>query len=106
MFERVTVGTLLQVEREIHRLVNPMKLIDFNDRRAADDPYMRQKLAQLHIECQAIRHGSLRRMTRRLRRLPRGPEGLDGQDVVVRTILHHPKLDRAMSSGRYDRPSA
>jgi len=38
MFEWVTVGTLLQVEREIHRLVNLMKLIDFNDRRGADDP--------------------------------------------------------------------
>ncbi|MFZ0888913.1 MAG: hypothetical protein WA005_10710 [Candidatus Binataceae bacterium] len=93
MFERVTVGTLLQVEREIHRLVNPMKLIDFNDRRAADDPYMRQKLAQLHIECQAIRHGSLRRMTRRLRRLPRGPEGstvrmwLSAPSCITRSLI-------------------
>ena len=45
MFERVTVGTMRRVEREIHRLVNLMEPIDFNDRLAADSPYVRQKVA-------------------------------------------------------------
>ncbi len=72
MFERVTVGALLQVEKEAARLRALLQGADAARLRDAD---VRQKLAQFHIECQAIRLSSLRQLTRRLRGLPPGPEG-------------------------------
>jgi alkylation response protein AidB-like acyl-CoA dehydrogenase len=72
MFERVTVGALLQVEKEAARL---RALLHGTGPALLSDADVRQKLAQFHIECQAIRLSSLRQLTRRLRGLPPGPEG-------------------------------
>jgi alkylation response protein AidB-like acyl-CoA dehydrogenase len=73
MFERVTVGALLQVEKEAARLRSLVS--NASDSASVHDPAVRQQLAQFHIECQAIRLSSLRHLTRRLRGLPPGPEG-------------------------------
>ncbi len=72
MFERVTVGALLQVEKEAARL---RTLLQSTNAALVRDPSIRQRLAQFHIECEAIRLSSLRQLTRRLRGLPPGPEG-------------------------------
>jgi alkylation response protein AidB-like acyl-CoA dehydrogenase len=75
MFERVTVGALLQIEREIARLRELMRRPDPSGRRRADDPYARQRFIEFHIDCQAARYNSLRSLTRRLKGQPPGPEG-------------------------------
>jgi len=46
-----------------------------NGRRASEDPIVRQKLAQAHIESEALRLTSLRHLTTQLKGNPPGPEG-------------------------------
>ncbi|HYA34398.1 MAG TPA: acyl-CoA dehydrogenase family protein [Candidatus Binataceae bacterium] len=75
MFERVTVGALLQIEREMARLRDLLKRADSSGRRPADDPYVRNKCAQFESDCQAARYSSLRSLSRRLKGQPPGPEG-------------------------------
>jgi alkylation response protein AidB-like acyl-CoA dehydrogenase len=75
MFERVSIGSLLQVEREMAQLLDLVRAISRNGLPAGRDPDVRQQVAQFHVECQAIRYSSLRQLTRRLRGLPPGPEG-------------------------------
>jgi alkylation response protein AidB-like acyl-CoA dehydrogenase len=75
MFERVTVGALLQIEREVARLRELLARHDPSGKRPADDAGVRQRFAQLQSECQAARHSSLRSLTRRLKGQPPGPEG-------------------------------
>lgn len=75
MFERVTVGTLLQIEREVARVRELLKRPLASGARPADDPRVRQKFAQFESDCQAARYSSLRSLTRRLKGQPPGPEG-------------------------------
>ncbi|HKN00314.1 MAG TPA: acyl-CoA dehydrogenase family protein [Candidatus Binataceae bacterium] len=75
MFERVTVGALLQIEREAGRVRELLKQPDPSGNRPADDPSVRQRFAQLESDCQAARYSSLRSLTRRLKGQPPGPEG-------------------------------
>jgi len=75
MFERVTVGALLQIEREMGRLRDLLKRADSSGRRPVDDPYVRNKFAQFESDCQAARYSSLRSLSRRLKGQPPGPEG-------------------------------
>ncbi len=75
MFERVTVGALLQIEREVSRLRDLLSRPDASGCRPADDPYVRQRFAEIHSDCQAARYSSLRSLTRRLKGQPPGPEG-------------------------------
>ena len=72
MFERITVGALLQIEREAERLRELLTRPDASGQRPADDPSVRQRFAHIHTECQAARYSSLRSLTRRLKGQPTG----------------------------------
>jgi alkylation response protein AidB-like acyl-CoA dehydrogenase len=43
--------------------------------RASDDPRVRQRLAQLHVDAEALRYTTLRMLTKLIRGEPAGPEG-------------------------------
>lgn len=75
MFERVTIGSLLQVERELKRLIELVHRLELSGRPAAAEPWVRQRLVQFQIETAATRYSSLRQLTRRLKGRPPGPEG-------------------------------
>jgi alkylation response protein AidB-like acyl-CoA dehydrogenase len=87
MFERITVGALLQIEREAERLRGMLTRLDASGRRPADDPTVRQRFAQIQSECQAARYSSLRSLTRRLKGQPPGPEGSIAKLFRTETML-------------------
>jgi alkylation response protein AidB-like acyl-CoA dehydrogenase len=87
MYERAAGGGRGQ-ERQLARLLALARGIERDGRPAWDDPRVRQSLAQLAIECEALRLTRLRSLTRRLRGEPPGPEGsilkLFGSELGVR----------------------
>ena len=87
MFERITVGALLQIEREAERLRELLNRPDASGRRPADDPSVRQRFAQIQTECQAASYSSLRSLTRRLKGQPPGPEGSIAKLFRTETML-------------------
>ena len=87
MFERITVGALLQIEREAERLRELLTRPDASGQRPADDPSVRQRFAQIQTECQAARYSSLRSLTRRLKGQPPGPEGSIAKLFRTETML-------------------
>jgi len=87
MFERITVGALLQIEREAERLRELLIRQDASGRRPADDASTRQRFAQIQTECQAARYSSLRSLTRRLKGQPPGPEGCIAKLFRTETML-------------------
>jgi alkylation response protein AidB-like acyl-CoA dehydrogenase len=87
MFERITVGALLQIEREAERLRELLTRRDASGRRPADDASTRQRFAQIQTECQAARYSSLRSLTRRLKGQPPGPEGSIAKLFRTETML-------------------
>jgi alkylation response protein AidB-like acyl-CoA dehydrogenase len=87
MFERVTVGALLQIEREAGRLRELLTRRNASGQRPADDPSVRQRFAQMQTECQAARYSSLRSLTRRLKGQPPGPEGSIAKLFRTETML-------------------
>ena len=72
MHERATTSILAQANVQVL-----MKdLIDLaREQGRSDDPVVRQRLAQLYIESEAIKGFGYRNLTKRLRGLPPGPEG-------------------------------
>jgi alkylation response protein AidB-like acyl-CoA dehydrogenase len=87
MFERANFGIVYQLEPMLRRLAVLAKRIDVNGRTAAEDTAVRQKLAQLHIETQAIKLNGFRQLTRQLRGDPPGPEGSIGKLAASETNL-------------------
>lgn len=71
MHERATLGVSLQVRSRIAF----DDLVTLVHAGGGDDPLLRQKLAQLHIETEAMRFNGYRGLTRMLRGEPPGPEG-------------------------------
>jgi len=77
MYERAT----LTFQRQLQSKVALEEMIKFaretkkNGRPASKDPIVRQKLAQAHIESEALRLTSLRHLTTQLKGNPPGPEG-------------------------------
>jgi alkylation response protein AidB-like acyl-CoA dehydrogenase len=73
---------------QVERLLALAKSLDHDGRPAWDDPTVRQKLAQLAIDCEAFKYTRLRGLTRQLRGEPPGPEGsilkLTGSELGVR----------------------
>ena len=63
-------GHVLQVER----LAALARRIMFNGRPAREDEWVRQRLAQLKIECEALKYAGFRALTRQIKGLPPGPE--------------------------------
>ena len=60
-------------ERQLARLIALARSVERDGRPAWDDPRVRQSLAQLAIDCEALRLTRLRSLTRRLRGEPPGP---------------------------------
>src|SRR5262245_17554156 len=87
MYERAGGGGRGQ-ERQLARLLTLARQVERDGRPAWEDPRVRQSLAQLAIECEALRLTRLRSLTRRLRGDPPGPEGsilkLFGSELGVR----------------------
>jgi len=87
MYERAAGGGRGH-ERQLARLLALARSVEREGGPAWDDPRVRQSLAQLAIECEALRLTRMRSLTRRLRGEPPGPEGsilkLFGSELGVR----------------------
>ena len=75
--ERATLGAGMQVafRRQFDRLVDLSHTIERNGRPAAEDPVMRQKLAQSYVEIEIMRLNQMRAITRINQSGLPGPEG-------------------------------
>jgi alkylation response protein AidB-like acyl-CoA dehydrogenase len=87
MYERHAAGARGQAA-QVARLIALARTLPRDGRAAWDDPWMRQRLAQLVIECEALKYTRLRSLTRQLRGEPPGPEGsvlkVSGSELGVR----------------------
>jgi alkylation response protein AidB-like acyl-CoA dehydrogenase len=75
--ERATLGAGMQVafRRQFDRLVDLSHTIERNGRPAAEDPVMRQKLAQSYVDIEIMRLNQMRAITRISQSGVPGPEG-------------------------------
>jgi alkylation response protein AidB-like acyl-CoA dehydrogenase len=75
-------------DAQIARLIELARRVEIDGRPAREDPRVRQRLAQLTIEGEALKYTRLRSLTRQLRGEPPGPEGsvlkLSGSELGVR----------------------
>ncbi len=73
---------------QVRRLAELAKRVEIDGRPAWDHEWVRQRLAQFMIECEAARYTRLRTLTRRLKGQPPGPEGsvlkLSGSELGVK----------------------
>jgi len=77
MHERATLGAGMQItfQRQFDRLVELSHTIQRNGHMAAEDPVMRQKLAQSYIDIEIMRLNQMRAITRINQKGVPGPEG-------------------------------
>src|SRR3984885_15263330 len=77
MHERATLGAGMQIvfKRQFDRLVQLSHTIQRNGHTAAEDPVMRQKLAQSYVEIEIMRLNQMRAITRINQKGVPGPEG-------------------------------
>jgi alkylation response protein AidB-like acyl-CoA dehydrogenase len=75
MFERGVGGGGQPLIGVIDELVDLARRIQRGGRSAWDDGSVRQRIADLKCEAEALKYTNLRQLTRRLRGLPPGPEG-------------------------------
>ena len=87
MYERHAAGARGHTA-QVARLVALAKRVPIDGRPAWEHPWMRQRLAQLAIDCEAFKYTRFRSLTRQLRGEPPGPEGsilkLTGSELGVR----------------------
>jgi len=87
MFERAGAGGGGH-SSQVRRLAELAKVVSINGRVAWEHEWVRQRLAQFMIECEAAHYTKLRGLTRRLKGQPPGPEGsilkLFGSELGVR----------------------
>jgi alkylation response protein AidB-like acyl-CoA dehydrogenase len=81
MFERAT-GHDRSLFRQINQLIEVAKRTPRNGGAAWDDTGIRQELAQLALEAEAIRYNSYRQLTRQLKGLPPRRGKLDDEAVL------------------------
>ena len=91
MYERLALGFGLQVRLRItlESLVDMAKRMEKNGRAITKDPVMRQKLAALWIDTEALKYTGARAVTKLLRGELPGPEASTGKMGWVET---HQKL--------------
>ncbi len=77
MHERATLGAGMQItfKRQFDRLVELSHTIQRNGHPAAEDPVMRQKLAQSYVDIEIMRLNQMRAITRINQNGVPGPEG-------------------------------
>jgi alkylation response protein AidB-like acyl-CoA dehydrogenase len=87
MYERHSAGGRNHAA-QIARLVRLARRVAIDGTPAWERPWIRQRLAQLAIDCEALKYTRLRSLTRQLRGEPPGPEGsilkLTGSELGVR----------------------
>ncbi|MBI2162193.1 MAG: acyl-CoA dehydrogenase family protein [Candidatus Rokubacteria bacterium] len=87
MYERHVAGSRGHAG-QVARLIALAKRVTVDGRPAWEHPWIRQRLAQLAIDCEAFKYTRLRSLTRQLRGEPPGPEGsilkLTGSELGVR----------------------
>ena len=87
MYERHVAGSRGHAA-QVARLIALAKRVPIDGRLAWEHPWIRQRLAQLAIDCEAFKYTRLRSLTRQLRGEPPGPEGsilkLTGSELGVR----------------------
>jgi alkylation response protein AidB-like acyl-CoA dehydrogenase len=90
MFERANFGIVYQLEPVLRQLVSIAKRLRVNGHTAAEDPAVRQKIAQFYIEAQAVKYNGFRQLTKQVRGEPPGPEGsvgkLAGSELNLRVV--------------------
>jgi alkylation response protein AidB-like acyl-CoA dehydrogenase len=75
MYERAGLGQQTNLHHYTRLLLDLARRVSRGGGPAAEDPVVRQALAQCWIEAEALRLTGLRSLTRRLRGEPPGPEG-------------------------------
>jgi alkylation response protein AidB-like acyl-CoA dehydrogenase len=77
MYERATLGAAMQVtfRRQFDRLVELARGIERNGHTAAEDPVLRQKLAQSRVEMEIMRLTQMRSVSKIVNGGVPGPEG-------------------------------
>jgi alkylation response protein AidB-like acyl-CoA dehydrogenase len=77
MHERATLGAGMQItfRRQFDRLVELSHIVERNGRPAAEDPVMRQKLAQSYVDIEVMRLNQMRSISRISQTGVPGPEG-------------------------------
>jgi alkylation response protein AidB-like acyl-CoA dehydrogenase len=87
MYERHSAGGRSHAA-QIARLAALARRVTIDGKPAWEQPWIRQRLAQLAIDCEALKYTRLRSLTRQLRGEPPGPEGsilkLTGSELGVR----------------------
>ncbi|HEV8439474.1 MAG TPA: acyl-CoA dehydrogenase [Methylomirabilota bacterium] len=87
MHERHSSGARTPMA-QVARLIALARTMKVESGTAWDDPRIRQRLAQLAIECEVFKYTRLRNLTRQLRGEPPGPEGsilkLTGSELGVK----------------------
>jgi alkylation response protein AidB-like acyl-CoA dehydrogenase len=109
MFERAT-GHDRSVFRQINQLGDVAKRTLYNGASAWNDTGIRQQLAQLALEAEAIRYTGYRQLTRQLKGLPPGPESsmmkLCSTDLAVRVATFATELLGPYSQFEHGAPFA
>jgi alkylation response protein AidB-like acyl-CoA dehydrogenase len=72
-------GAIAQIQNSLGKLARLATEVRENGGSAADDSYYRQRLAQLHIEAEAMRLGAYRGLTKTMQSGIPGPEGSLGK---------------------------
>jgi alkylation response protein AidB-like acyl-CoA dehydrogenase len=77
MFERGprTLTRQLALRQVLDAAIELARRVERGGQKLAEDPVMRQRLAQFYIDCQALRYSNLRSLTKLLRGETPGPEG-------------------------------
>src|SRR5208283_1170632 len=90
MFER-SGGYDRTITRQIHELTEVARRLPRNGGVAWDDAMVRQEIAQLALEAEALRYNGYRQLTRQLKGLPPGAESsmmkLCGTDLALRIAV-------------------
>ena len=94
MFERINFSVIYQMKPMLRRLGDLAKRLRVNGYTAAEDPAVRQKLAQFSLEAQAIKLNGFRQLTKQLKGNPPGPEGSIGNSQPVSYIFGSRTLRR------------
>jgi alkylation response protein AidB-like acyl-CoA dehydrogenase len=96
MYERLALGFGLQVRLRIalDGLIEMARRVEKNGRSVTQDPVMRQKLAQLWIDTEALKYTGARGITKLLKGEMPGPEASAGKMIWVET--HQRLQDVAM----------
>jgi alkylation response protein AidB-like acyl-CoA dehydrogenase len=110
MFERTIHGGRTDMMVEVRQLAKLAKTVQRGDHPAWDEEYVRQAIARLACEAEALKYTSYRQLTRQLKGMQPGPEGsvlkLGTTDLNLRIQSFAMELLGAYSVLEYNAPGA